>query len=134
MGYRGYCWIKSEESLSHSHQYLSELDWICKLIQIGSQIQERLHINDYNYVVERQLLMVYLTKTNVLAKGYYEDTQKSRAERFSIFNVIANSSYFKAINSELLCTKDRVLYQLLQYRMFPILDIVLYLYVKFGMR
>lgn len=110
MGYRGYCWLRSEKSLSHSHQYLLELDWLCKMIQINNQIQERLHIRDVNYIIERQLLMAYIVKTNVFSKGYYKDTHKSRDERFHVFRKIANSSYFKAIDSNCLCTKDRWFY------------------------
>lgn len=99
--YAGYCYIHRAGSLSNSHRYVAEMDWIEKRYDLYKDIWKNLQIDiDKNDIYKHAVFYRFAIRISAfLYKGYHRDTRVPRKERLKRWGQVAKSEVFSKIKS-----------------------------------
>ena len=104
--FAGYCYIHRSGSLSDSHKYVAEMNWIDKRYALYKDIWKNFQIDiDKNGTYKQAVFNRFAIRLSAfLYKGYHRDTRVSRNERIKRWrnvaksNILANVFQIKNVN------------------------------------
>lgn len=132
--FAGYCYVHRKGSLSDSHKYVAEMDWIEKRFDIYKDIWNHfgidINVNStkdyYNAVFNRFAIRL----SAFLIKGYHRDTHVSRKERFRRWKMVSKSEVYKHIKLRSINCNNAIFLSLAKAKLYVLSDPFISLLVK----
>ena len=127
--FKGYVFIRNENSLGSSHKYIASYNWICKMEKLYDDIiiNNKLEGQDlytYKWRIANRLAMLCM-------KGSYKDAHMSWRERMKVWNSVSNDKWLKnRINLSVMDRNRRTILKIAKYRLYYLMDPVFQLYGK----
>ena len=119
--YAGYYYIRRAGSRGGKHCYLTEMNWIDKMLEVHTELARRWGMDVVAYKERLQAGFVRRF-TLFLLKGYFSDSSVSRKERIKRWEEVLRHEYFRSIPLDKFKGRDKVIALIARLRLFYVLD------------
>ena len=119
--YAGYYFIRHADSQGGRHCYLTEMNWIDKMLGVHTELARRWRMDVAAYKERLQAGFVRRF-TLFLLKGYFSDSSVSRKERIKRWEEVLRHEYFRSIPLDKFKGRDKVIALIARLRLFYVLD------------
>ena len=121
INYAGYYFIRHADSQGGKHSYLTEMNWIDKMLSVHTELAKLWGMDEARYKERLQASFVQRF-TLYLLKGYFPDSSANRKTRIKRWKDVSSHKYFRSIPLCKFKGRNKLIALIARLRLFYILD------------